>query len=164
MEATALARETARRAAVDVQLRVRETKPNQGKRIKDYQDTVGIKPGQRYCIAAICCWIKEACRELDEQHQILFSPSALRFLEYAKKTGHAMMPSELGPEHLPCIGIIDHGKGKGHAFLIVGLNDDGSLSTIDANSNEAGVRDGQGVVALNGRHKISDLAGVVRIA
>jgi hypothetical protein len=163
MEANDLARKTAEIASRDIG--VREKGKNDGKRIRQYQAAVGIKPPQPYCIAAVCCWIKEACAALAVQHQILFSPNCLRFLEYARKTGHAMMPSELGPEHLPCVGIIDVGKpgGDGHAFLIVGMDDDGSLHTIEANSNDAGARDGQGVVALDGRRNISSLAGVVRI-
>ena len=169
MEANELARKTAELAARDIG--VKEKGQNRGKRIEQYQATVGIKPPAPYCIAAVCTWIKEACQELGlvdatgrVVHELLFSPSVLRFWDYAGKTGNRYSPDVLTAECLPCIGIIDHGKGQGHAFLIVGLNDDGSLSTIDANSNAAGVRDGQGVVALADRHKATDLLGWVRIA
>src|SRR5678809_680982 len=104
MEATDLARKTAELAARDIG--IREKGKNAGKRIEQYQATVGIKKGQPYCIAAVCTWIKEACAELGIKHEILFSPSCMRFLEYARKTGHAMMPSELGPEHLPCVCLL----------------------------------------------------------
>src|SRR5678809_581871 len=161
MEATDLARKTAERAARDIG--IREKGKNAGKRIEQYQATVGIKKGQPYCIAAVCTWIKEACAELGCGHEILFSYSCMRFLEYARKTGHAMMPSELGPEHLPCVGIVDHGKGLGHAFLIVGMDDYGDLVTIEANTNGGGSRDGDGVYNRSDR-KITDLAGAVRIA
>lgn len=170
MEATDLARKTAEIANRDVAARVRETGKNRGKRIEQYQATVGAKTGAAYCIAAICTWIKEACAELQVKHEILFSPSCLRFLEYAKKTGHAFEPSELTPGMIPCVGIIDHGKGLGHAMLIVGMQDDhllqdyGDLTTIEANTGSGDLsRDGDGVYAKNNR-KLSQLAGCVRIA
>lgn len=165
MEANDLARATERRAAYDVQMRVRETGKNQGKRVNQYQATVGAKGGAAYCIAAICTWIKEACAELGCTHQILFSPSCLRFLEYARRTGHAFDPAQLTAADLPCVGIIDHGKGLGHAMLIVGLNEEtGSLTTIEANTDSGGLsRDGDGVYAKDKR-TVADLAGCVRIA
>jgi hypothetical protein len=161
VEASELARKTVERAARDIG--IREKGKNAGKRIEQYQATVGIKKGQPYCIAAVCTWIKEACAELGVTHEILFSPSCMRFLEYAKKTGHALAPSEVTPETLPCVGIVDHGKGLGHAFLIVGMDDYGDLVTIEANTNGGGSRDGDGVYNRSDR-KISQLAGVVRIA
>ncbi len=162
MEATDLARAVAERAARDIG--VKEKGQNRGKRIEQYQAAVGIKPGQPYCIAAICCWIKEAAKEMGVTYQNLLSPSAMRFLEYARKQGYQIYPFDIQPEDLPCIGIIDHGKGAGHAFLIVGMDEDsGALDTIDANSNAMGVRDGQGVVALTGRHYLKDMCGAVRI-
>ncbi len=160
--ASDFARAVAARAARDIG--VKEKGQNDGKRIREYQAAVGIKPPQPYCIAAISCWIKEECKERGIQPELLFSPSVLRFWDYAGKCGLRYSHDVLTAECLPCIGIIDHGKGQGHAFLIVGLNDDGSLSTIDANSNAAGVRDGQGVVALADRHKVIELLGWVRIA
>ena len=169
MEATDLARKTAEIASRDVAARVRETSKNRGKRIEQYQATVGAKTGAAYCIAAICTWVKEACNELQCKHEILFSPSCLRFLEYAKKTAHAFLPSELKPEMIPCIGIIDHGKGLGHAVLIIGMDDfeDGGgtkLATIEANTGSGDLsRDGDGVYAKNVRLLV-DLVGCVRIA
>ncbi len=162
MEASDLARKVAELASADIG--VKEKGQNKGKRIEQYQAAAGIKPGQPYCIAAICCWIREAAKELNRPVVNLLSPSAMRFLEYARKQGYQIYPFDIQPEDLPCVGIIDHGGGKGHAFLIVGLNEDtGALQTIDANSNAMGVRDGQGVVALDGRHQLKDLAGAVRI-
>ena len=84
MEATDLARKTAEIASRDVAARVRETSKNRGKRIEQYQATVGAKTGAAYCIAAICTWVKEACNELQCKHEIVFSPSCVRYLEYAK--------------------------------------------------------------------------------
>ncbi len=162
MEATDLARAVAERAARDIG--VKEKGQNRGKRIEQYQAAAGIKPGQPYCAAAICCWIKEAAKEMGVEYKNLLSPSAMRFLEYARKQGNQVYPFDIHPDDIPLIGIIDHGGGKGHAFLIVGMDEDsGALDTIDANSNAMGVRDGQGVVALTGRHYLKDLAGAVRI-
>ena len=164
-EATDLARKTAERANIDLVLKVREKGgKNKGKRIKEYLATVGLKEdGHPYCIAAVCTWIKEACAEMACSHAVLFSPSCMRFLDYAKKTGHAFDPSELDDAAIPCVGIIDHGKGLGHAALIVGSSDNGfELQTIEANTNPGGSREGDGVYSRT--RKRGEFAGMVRIA
>ena len=161
-EATDLARKTAEMASHDIG--IRETGRNSGKRIKQYLATVGLKQeGHPYCIAAVCTWIKEAAAAGGVKQELLFSPSCLRFLDYAVKTNHAFLPSELAPGRLPCVFIIDHGKGKGHAGLVIGVSEDGVLlDTIEANTNPSGSRDGDGVYS---RYRdISEVAAFVRIA
>ena len=117
-EATDLARKTAEMASHDIG--IRETGKNSGKRIKQYLATVGLKQdGHPYCIAAVCTWIKEAAAAGGVRQELLFSPSCIRFLAYAVKTNHAFLPVELTPGMLPCVFIIDHGKGKGHAGLVI---------------------------------------------
>jgi hypothetical protein len=160
-EATDLARKTAEMASHDIG--IRETGRNSGKRIKQYLATVGLKPGQPYCIAAVCTWIKEAAAAGGVKQELLFSPSCLRFLDYAVKTHHAFLPSELTPGMLPCVFIIDHGKGKGHAGLVIGIDEEGkALDTIEANTNPLGSREGDGVYART--RQLSEVVALVRIA
>src|SRR5262245_27650954 len=108
-EATDLARKVAEIANRDVSLKIRETKgPNDDGpkgRIRQYQAAAGIKPPSPYCAAAICCWIKEAAAELGTGYQNLLSPSAVRLLEYARRTGHAKEPAELTVSDLPAVGV-----------------------------------------------------------
>lgn len=47
--------------------------------------------------------------------------------------------------------ILDLGKGQGHTGLVVSVNADGSMQTIEGNSNPAGGRDGY-CVAYHTRH------------
>lgn len=161
-EATDLARKTAEIASHDIG--IRETGKNSGKRIKQYLATVGLKKeGHPYCIAAVCTWIKEAAAAGGVKQELLFSPSCLRFLDYAVKTNHAFPITELTPGMLPCVFIIDHGKGKGHAGLAIGVTDDGlELETIEANTNPSGSREGDGVYSRT--RQISEIAAFVRIA
>ncbi len=164
--ATNLARKTAEIASRDVG-EVSEHGKNTGHfRITAYQMTVHITPGQPYCAAAVSCWIREAGSELDQK--VFFKPSASA-LGLLRHNQALIIPlEELGPDHLPCVGVIDHGKGNGHAFLIVGMNETKELQTIEANTNgvtdpgQVGSREGQGVRALNTR-KVSNLTGAIAI-
>jgi hypothetical protein len=160
MPATDLARKTAELANGDVG--VREVGNNDGPRVRQYQILVGLKPPAPYCAAAVSYWINAASRELNQPCQFRFSGGALRLLSL--NTALAFEPETLTPDALPCVGVIDHhDAGKGHAFLIVGMADDGTLQTIEANSNGAGSREGQGVYVLNLRHA-NQLSGCIRIA
>ncbi len=161
-EATDLARKTAEMASHDIG--IRETGKNSGKRIKQYLATVGLKQeGHPYCIAAVCTWIKEAAAAGGVKPELLFSPSCIRFLDYAAKTHHVLLPPEITPGMLPAVFIIDHGKGKGHAGLAIGMSDDGlTLDTIEANTNPSGSREGDGVYART--RQLSEIVAFVRIA
>lgn len=59
-----------------------------------------------------------------------------------------------------CVGVIDHGGGKGHAFFITDVKKP-TLDTLEGNSDRAGSRTGGSVVELN--RPIIKLAGWFRI-
>lgn len=52
-------------------------------------------------------------------------------------------------------GILDHGKGQGHTFIVEKVDADGTLHTIEGNSNDDGSRDGYEVCRLSKR-KLTD--------
>lgn len=159
--ASDLARKTAEVANRDVG--IREKGQNRGKRIEEYQRTVGIGPGNPYCIAAVCTWMKEAAQELGVPRKYtISSASALRFLEHNQKSGMSFSVDKLTPDMIPCVFVIDHGGGKGHAGLVVGESaEPGTYVTIEANTNQAGSREGDGVYSKT-RH-VSEFAGLVSI-
>jgi len=161
--ATELARKTAEIANRDVGIRETPPNSNRGERIDEYHSTTHTPLGSPYCAAAISTWILEASVELKIQRAFRGSASALALWSYNIEA--SILPRELVPGHLPCVGIIDHGGGKGHAYLAVGCDFlTGEIQTIDPNSNPAGSREGGGVYALNIR-KLGDngLKGFIRI-
>jgi len=90
---------------------------------------VGLPPGNPWCAAAVswCCFKGGA-------EHVTYSGGALRLL--------ALNPELRIPGPIPgCIGIVDHSKGKGHAFFVVDVTPAG-LVTYEPNSNPEGGREG----------------------
>jgi hypothetical protein len=157
--ASDLARKTAEIASHDIG--IHEVGRNDGVRIRQYQKTVGISPPLPYCSAAVCTWVREAEIELGQVAQFKRSASALRLL--ALNSHLAFEPEELTPSDIPCVFVIDHDGVRGHAGLIVGMNDTGGgLQTIEANTDADGSREGDGVYAKSSRN-VGQLAGCIRI-
>jgi hypothetical protein len=166
--ATDLARKAAEIANADVGGR-EDLGPNDSARIRQYWRTFGIIPGRGlpYCAIAVSSWIKWASQAI-RWPQTEFKSSS-RALGLVETNGDlSFLPEALQPDMLPCVGVIDHGGGKGHAFLIVGMDDQSGstlgtkLQTIEANTNYGGSRDGGGTMALNIR-TIADLYRCVEI-
>jgi hypothetical protein len=108
--------------------------------------------------------MKEAAQELGiTRKKTITSASCMRFLELNRKADTIIDMSIFSPSDIPCVGIIDHGNGLGHAALIVGFDPDtGKCQTIEANTNGANSREGDGVYAKDNRH-LTDFAGLVAI-
>lgn len=162
MPANDLARKTAEIAGHDIGQRETDGQ-NDSPRIRVYGKTVGIAPPLPYCAAAVSTWVMEA-NQVCQVKPLLLKVSASALGLYFKNPWLRIDKEELTADDLPCIGVIDHCGGKGHAFLIVGMDDAGKLQTIEANSNGAGSREGQGVYALDIRNKADqDIIGMLRI-
>lgn len=160
---TDLSRKVAEVAARDVG--VRETPPgsNDGPRIRSYLLTVGLSPGQPYCAAAVSYWVRQAASEMGTKSLLLKSGSAMGLL---RRNPHLAFSPPLTAFDIPCIVVEDHGEGKGHVYIAVGVDEaTGEIQSIEANTNPAGSRDGGGVWALNKRRTGDPkIAGFLRIA
>lgn len=157
-----LARKTAEIANRDVGVREQPPGSNDGPRIREYLATCGLGPGHPYCSCAVCTWVREAGTELQVVIRMAISASALHLL--ANNGALAFEPETITDQDIPCVFVIDHGGGKGHTGLIVGRSGDGTglVQTIEANTNPAGSREGDGVYVRT-RH-MSEMAGCIRIA
>ncbi len=161
--ANILARKTAEIASRDVGIREQPPGSNDGPRIRQYLDTVGLFPGCPYCAAAVTTWVTEAYKTFTGTlADFRGSGSAMRLLSRNAKL--SFEPETITDADLPCIFVKDEGGGKGHAGLIVGRNGDGTglVQTVEANTDPGGSREGQGVYARQ-RH-MSEIAGCIRIA
>jgi hypothetical protein len=160
VEATDLARKTEETAAPDVG--IREVGSNRGPRIEQYLAYCDLGPGNAYCASACSLWVHEAAMVLGVTPKFRKSGSALGLVH----NNPDLFTTTLTPDMLPCIGINEHSDHvHGHAFLIVGMSDGGTLQTIDPNSDPQGSREGTGVWLL-GRRTTHDpeRKGYIRIA
>jgi hypothetical protein len=102
---------------------------NSGPEVDQYLAFVHTRPGEPWCAAAVS-W----CCNRGGATQLRYSASALRLL--------ALNQALALPGPIPgCIGIVDHGQGKGHAFFVVDVTP-GGLLTYEPNSNPDGGREG----------------------
>lgn len=139
-------------------------KSNLGPRIEEFQDYTGISHGSAYCASACSLWVHEAAAALGITPTFKKAGSALHL--WSNNQDLQIAPDALTAADLPVVGINqDADKIHGHAFLVIGLAEDGTLQTVDPNSDPAGSREGTGVWLLN-RRNTSDTArvGYLRIA
>ena len=157
--ATDLARKAAELFLHDVG--IREITQNDHPRIRVYQSFVHIPPGSHYCAAAISTVIHEAGLANRVVPRFRKSGSALSLF----RLNAALVFQNLTEDDIPCVGIYRHDAIRGHAVMFIGYDPvTGKLQTIEANSNGAGSREGQGVYALDIRNiKDIQLAGLIRI-
>ncbi len=161
-EATDLARKTEEIASRDIGTMEDPPGSNRGERIEEYLAYTGLAPGNAYCASANSLWVHEAAAELGITPQLRKSGSALGLV----RNNPELFFTEVTAADLPCIGINeDADHVHGHAFLIIGMDENGKFQTIDPNSNPAGAREGTGVWLLNRRTAAdANRRGYIRIA
>jgi hypothetical protein len=130
---------------------------NRGPEVNQYLDSVGLGPGQFWCMAFVYYCFDKAADKLSRNNPLV-------------KTGHCMThwnstkgkkilaanavnnPSLVKPGQ---IFIINTGGSSGHTGIVEKL-EGGFLHTIEGNSNTEGSRNGIGVFRLN-RRKITKI-------
>lgn len=108
---------------------------NTGPEINKYLAYVKLPPGKAWCAAFVSYCINQGATELNIDSTFKKSGSALHLVEYN--------PTLVIPQPTPnCIGIINHGKGLGHAFFISFLDETNSAHTIEGNTDHLDSREG----------------------
>ncbi len=122
---------------------------NRGPRVEQMLRTVGLEPGQPWCCAAVCTWIKQAIIALGITTKVHFGASVLKLWERNE-------PLRISQPEPGCIALRHEGtnsKGQrvGHAMLVLDVLDDGqTLKCISGNTNGQGSREGN-CVAIQDR-------------
>ena len=148
---------------------VRENSRNQGAGIAKYwEDTTykaGYKNREPYCAAFVCWVVSEAVRR---GHTFARPTSAaVRYLvSWAKKLTNGTVVFRPASNYSPQAGDLIFwafgGNAPNHIGIVAGNAGTGKLTTIEANTNFAGSREGDGVYERT--RTISGAAGFIRLA
>jgi hypothetical protein len=119
---------------------VRETSPNRGQRVDEYHRYAGRDPAQAdsWCAQFVWWVIGHAAESAGLLPPMRFSSSVHRLWE---RNAALHVVGDPRPGDVFCA---DHGDGKGHCGLVVGVGD--LMHTIEGNSNLSGSRNGNMVV------------------
>ncbi|WP_139420978.1 CHAP domain-containing protein [Chryseobacterium mulctrae] len=130
---------------------------NAGPAVESYLKSVGLGKGYAWCMAFVYWSVKEASKQLNTETPLIKTAGVLRqWNEITPKMKVTKSPKSGD------IFIMDYGKGQGHTGFVVEVRADGSLKTIEGNTNDEGSREGY-EVAYRIR-KQSAIKGYIRIA
>ena len=134
------------RAEQDVARGVREIPvySNHGPRVEQYQHTAGINPGDPYCAAAVYTWYTEAAQELGMENPLVRTGYCPSLIGWGKQHGRLMSPERAHPGDILVLFISSLGRFA-HTGIVRENPGNGSLITCEANTNNNGARDGDGV-------------------
>ncbi len=135
---------------------VHETSRNRGPMVDAYLRTVGLDPekGDYPWCAAFIFWLwNTAAATLNEPNPCPRTASAISLWGKSKPEHkiHTFGPEAYvtDPERIKpgCVFVVDHGRGKGHTGLILGVDHAArELDTVEGNSAPDGGREGVAVV------------------
>jgi len=130
---------------------VKEIGYNDGPEVAGWLARVFRKPGAPWCAAWAWCMLDDACTALGLTNPL--PPTAGVHLLIQRTKIQGAWTSEPGPGF---IFAIDHGRDRngnriGHCGIVLDVTGDGALATIEANTNEAGSREGDCVAVKTRR-------------
>lgn len=148
-------------AQIEVAKNIRETSKNQGAEIEKYWTATSYPKGfvnrEPYCAAFLCWLVKVAFQSKVISFTLPTSPVAYDFEKWAKSNSK----KGVGVFSEPKAGDIFTLATASHCGLVESVRGD-SVVTIEANTNEAGSREGDGVYRKT--RKISTVSQFIRIA
>ena len=129
---------------------------NAGPAVESYLKSVGLGKGYAWCMAFVYWSVKEAAKKLNTTSPLVKTAGVLRqWNEVSPKLKVTKNP-KAGD-----IFIMDYGKGLGHTGFVVEVRADGSLRTIEGNTNDEGSREGYEVCYRTRRQ--NQIKGYIRI-
>jgi surface antigen len=116
-----------------------EEKPrgsNWGEPVKSYLASVGINFPASWCMSFVYWCFKQAAKELGIVTPLVKTGGVLNAWNKAPAAVKVTKPQPGD------IFIQDHGHGLGHTGIVVKVNKDGTIDTIEGNTNDTGSREG----------------------
>ncbi|THU34237.1 CHAP domain-containing protein [Niastella caeni] len=132
---------TLQEKALDIaitQLGVREDpgNKNRGKQVEKYLAAVGLGPGYAWCMAFVYWCFNEASDKMARKNPLYLTGGVLDQWRRRKDQFRGVTPQPGD------VFIMDYGKGTGHTGLVEKVNEDGTIDTIEGNTNDEGSREG----------------------
>lgn len=128
---------------------------NAGPDVENYLKSVGLGKGYAWCMAFVYWCVRRAAIDLNKQIPLIKTAGVLRQWNETKPTQKFSMPRPGD------IFIMDFGKGQGHTGFVVEVYQNGTIKTIEGNTNDEGSREGYEVAYRT--RKISAMKGFIRI-
>lgn len=126
-------------AIAGTQVGMRETSRNSGPEVDAYLASVGLGPGYSWCAAFVFWCFHKASVDAQDVNPCPRTAGALHMRELADAAELRDTP-EAGD-----VFVIDHGHGLGHVGFVESFKPDGTLVTVEGNTNGGGSREGDGV-------------------
>lgn len=117
---------------------VHEVTPNHGPLVDQFLSSVGLAPGNAWCMAFLQYLIRQVEQEFGCVSQIYRSGGVIE--TWQKTHQDVQCPPKPGS-----LILFKTSEGHGHCGLIRDVIDTLHVSTIEGNTNNAGSRDGDGV-------------------
>jgi hypothetical protein len=150
---------------------VREVTRNQAPEIRKYWDDTDYKGGfknrEPYCAAFVCYVVAEAIRRGHGVGPTPTSAAVRNIVTWAGKLGNGAVrwtPSNTAytPQAGDLVWWAFGGKSPNHIGIVAGKQGVNRITTIEANTNPAGSREGDGVYER--QRSISACGGFIRLA
>lgn len=109
---------------------------NNGKDVEKYLASIGLGPGYAWCMAFVYWCYEQAADKMGRQNPMLKTGGVLLQWKQRKEKFRALTPQPGD------IFIMDYGKGTGHTGIVEKVNEDGTVDTIEGNTNDEGSREG----------------------
>jgi surface antigen len=126
---------------------------NWGEPVKSYLASVGITFPASWCMAFVYWCFNEVCKKHGIANPLVKTGGVLAHWNKTKAL-------KVTKPQIMDIFIMDFGGGLGHTGFVLSVNNDGTIITIEGNSNDEGSREGFEVCSriLN----ISSMKGFIR--
>lgn len=135
-------------AVAVTEIGVRETSRNSGPRVDEYLASVGLEPGYPWC-AAFIHWVSGKARPAGFINPCPRTAGALRLYSLAHQDCYRDTPAP------GFVFVLDKGHGLGHVGIVEEVVGDGTVISIEGNTNAEGSREGDQVA----RHRWNPASG-----
>lgn len=133
---------------------------NWGHPVQDYLSSVGIYFAASWCMSFIYWCFNDAANQLGVLNP-MFKTGGVLAQWSARRSYSIGLNDPNKPVQPGDIFIMDLGHGLGHTGIVETINPDGSLGTIEGNTNDTGSREGI-EVARKIRYKAAPIIGFLR--